>query len=206
MIAPVFPAPEKPARPAPAGATVVLQARIDPAMRASFVAAARKRNTTAAAALKALVAGYIEQPAPGAVPAPGPDYDDTERARLVVQMPAFLKDALRERALIEGFSASAWVASMIQSNLMRAPVMTDAEIEVLRLASYQLAGIGRNLNQIARNLNSAALQGTPVAEKDDLRLEQLTELRRMVLTLRHAIGRLVKARHRAWGNDENRPA
>lgn len=206
MSSPFPPSPKKPARPAPAGGSVVLQARIDPALRARFVAAARKRNTTAAAALRGFIAEYASRAAPEPVEPPALGYDDSERARLVVQLPVFLKEALQERALIDGFSASAWTAALIQSVLMGTPVMTDREIEVLRFASRQLAAIGRNLNQIAKHINRAALMAVDVAEKDDLRLPMIEELRRSIVLQRQVISELVKARHRAWGSNEDHSA
>lgn len=196
--------PEKPARRAPAGATSVVQARVDQATRARFVAAARKRNTTAAAALKAFIAGYIEQREPGAVIPPPAGADGRGSGRLVITLPAFLKDALKVRALHDGYSPSAWTANMIQSILMDTPVMTDKETELLHYASRQLAAVGRNLNQVARNMNRAALMELPVPEKEDLRIAMIEELRRSVAGQRKAISKLVRARYRAWGNHEDR--
>lgn len=196
--------PQKAARPAPAGASLVLQARVDVTTRERFVAAARKRNTTAASALKGLIAGYIEQPDTGAVKPPPAGADDSAKGRVVITLPLFLKDALKARALHDGYSPSAWTANMIQSILMEMPVMTDKEVELLHYASRQLAAVGRNLNQIAKNMNRAALMEIPVPDKEDLRIAMIDELRRSVAGQRKAISKLVRARYRAWGNHEDR--
>ncbi len=82
--------------------------------------------------------------------------------------------------------------------------MTDKETELLHYASRQLAAVGRNLNQVAKNMNRAALMELPVPEKEDLRIAMIEELRRSVAGQRKAISKLVRARYRAWGNHEDR--
>lgn len=61
---------------------------------------------------------------------------------------------MSERAMAEGFpSRTSWATNMLVSVLDNDPVLTGAEIEVLRESNRELAAIGRNLNQIAHAIN-----------------------------------------------------
>ncbi|WP_282822544.1 plasmid mobilization relaxosome protein MobC [Neisseria subflava] len=45
------------------------------------------------------------------------------------------------------------IRDIVQSHVRKHPLLTAAEVEVLFQSNYQLLSIGRNLNQIARQLN-----------------------------------------------------
>lgn len=195
----------------PSKPTTHVGARVPSDLAARFTAAAKQRGTTPSAALKALMTAYLDDFVPAQSRAPNPETDDLQKIRMRVALPAYLKTALDERALVDGFSASAWIGCMIQSILMESPVMTDKEIVLLRYANRQLAAVGRNINQIARNMNRAALMEIPADPADpikanDLRVELLDELRQSIAMQRQAISKLVKARYRAWGQNEDRTA
>ena len=192
----------KAAPSAEAGPTVVIQVRVDPATRARFVAAAKRRGKKPAGVLRAFVASYIDTAEPGALTPPA-FTDSPKKRRLSVAIPEFLRDKLNDRAMREQFSASAWIASLVQTNLMQSPVMTDKEMELLHYASRQLAAVGRNLNQIAKHMNQAARMGVYAPSAQELRMSLLDELRRSVIVQRRGISKLVRARYRAWGGDTN---
>ncbi len=185
-------------------------ARVPSDLAARFSAATKRRGTTPSAALKALMAAYLNDycmPPPQSSE-PSPEVDDSSKIRMRVSLPAYLKTALDERALMDGFSVSAWTGYMIQSILTKFPVMTDEEIVLLRDANRQLAAVGRNINQIARIMNRAALMEIPEDPADpiranDLRMELLDELKQSIINQRQAISKLVKVRHRAWGRNED---
>jgi hypothetical protein len=63
----------------------------------------------------------------------------------------FIADAVRDRVARKGMSASRWKAYLVQSHLMREPVLSEKEIEALRMSNLELRAIGRNLNQIAKH-------------------------------------------------------
>lgn len=192
--------------PAPASAksalSTVLRVRVDPDLRDRFAAAAAKRDKTPAAVLRGFMASYIDAAHPGALTPPA-FTDSPKKRRLSVAIPEFLRDKLNDRAMREQFSASAWIASLVQTNLMQSPVMTDKEMELLHYASRQLAAVGRNLNQIAKHMNQAARMGVYAPSAQDLRMSFLDELRRSVIVQRRGISKLVRARYRAWGGDTN---
>jgi len=123
------------------------------------------------------------------------DTTKTDLDRATVWMPSFLKEAARRKAKLKGMTLSRWVAALIQSNLMRLPVMTKKELAVLRSSNWELAAIGRNINQIARTLNEAFYKTEAV------KLEKLTELRLEILENRAAIQGLIRASQNVWESD-----
>ena len=193
----------------PTSSSTHVGARVPTDLAARFTFAARRRGTTPSAALKALMAAYLDDTVSQSnALTPDANADIPQKTRMRVSLPVYLKTALDERALMDGFSASAWVGCMIQSILMDQPVMTDKEIVLLRHANRQLAAVGRNINQIARAMTRAALMEIPEDPMDpikanDLRPELLDELQKSIARQRMAISQLVKARSRAWSKDED---
>ena len=116
-------------------------------------------------------------------------------ARLTIRMPQFLLEAAGQRAEVKGMASSRWISALVQSNLMREPVMSDREIETLQASARQLASIGRNINQIARSLNEA-LRGA-----EQIRLEKLMELSDAINANRDTIRALVRASGKAWATN-----
>lgn len=125
-----------------------------------------------------------------------PNAEDAKADRMTVRMAAFLLKAVRKRAKAKNMSASRWVASLVQSNLMRDPVMSDAEIVALRESNRELAAIGRNLNQIARALNDN------FNETDRLKLQLLDVLLESIKDNRGTIRALVRTSLKVWKEAE----
>lgn len=123
----------------------------------------------------------------------------TSSKRLEFRIPEFLKAEVRNRAEIEGMNSAQWISSLVQSSLMTMPVLTDKEVEVVAWANRELAAVGRNLNQIARSMNRAELVGENFKKDEVLTLEGIREVDSKIKKLRAMLLRLVAARHRAWG-------
>jgi iron-sulfur cluster repair protein YtfE (RIC family) len=87
------------------------------------------------------------------------------------------------------------VAALVQSNLMRAPVMSAAEIAALQESNRELAAIGRNVNQIAKAINEA------FHHTERVRLDKLVELAQAIQENRATIRALVRASQNAWNAD-----
>ena len=97
--------------------------------------------------------------------------EKTAMKRIYVRVPEFLYKGVKRQVSAKRMNgARAWVSALIQSNLLRAPVMTVAQLVELRRSRMELAAMGRNLNQIARNLNLAP------SEFERVRLELLQDL------------------------------
>lgn len=61
--------------------------------------------------------------------------------------------AVRAAAAEEGHTITGWITMLIRARLRSAPVLTQAELEALADASYQLMAVGRNLNSLLRRLH-----------------------------------------------------
>lgn len=121
------------------------------------------------------------------------DPEATAMERITVRLPAFLKRAVAGRARAAGMSMGRWVSCLVQSNLMRVPVLTDAELAAVIASRRELAAVGRNINQIARALNDAP------HEIERIRLEKLSELAAVVGKTRASISALVRSSNGVWG-------
>ena len=141
----------------------VIKTRVAPEFKVRFNNAAKamglteseflRRAAEAALADIAASAGIEQGPgiAAGAVVELAPE--NAAGAQVTVRLAQFLLDGVKVRANSHGMSMSRWIASMIQSNLTRHPVVTEPQILALREHGRELAAIGRNLNQIARSMN-----------------------------------------------------
>ncbi len=118
--------------------------------------------------------------------------EDTHLERKTVWMPAFLMKAACERADEKGMSFSRWTSSLIQSNLMYPPVLTEPELSVLDALTRELAALGRNINQVARALDEAYF------DTERIRLDKLIEVSGKIIETRKAISRLVRTSRRSW--------
>jgi hypothetical protein len=207
-------APLRPDDPYP-----ILKCRVTPLEFEAFRLEAKKNSEKIGTHLKKLIQAYLlcdspTMPKLGAEPVywgtaektaepvlPG----DADPERLEFRLPRFLKEAVRKRAEAEGMKSAQWVAALVQSSLMKTPVLNDTEIEVVSWANRELAAVGRNLNQIARSMNRAELIGENFKKDEQLTLEGIREVDAKIKKLRAMVLRLVAARHRAWGV-ENDPA
>ena len=77
-----------------------------------------------------------------------------EKTRLELKLPPNVAAYLEQAAQAKHMTANMVALSMIVEHIDNHPVISDHEIQALYQSNYQLLGIGRNLNQIARQFNS----------------------------------------------------
>lgn len=173
---------------------VDLKARVEPGIKKAFEARATARNLKPSELLRQLVMAELGLQAdlPGIVEAPSLKEVKTQQA--TVRLPAFLMDAVRDRAEAKGMRAGRWMAALIQGNLSQTPVMTEKEIVALRAMNRELAAIGRNVNQIAKSLNSA-IHGI---ERGQVSLEGLDKLPAAITVSRKVISNLIRKSQLSW--------
>ncbi len=82
--------------------------------------------------------------------------------------------ALRTYARHEGYQPTAWVVAMIRTKLTGEPHVGQPELAALTRSNHQLLALGRNLNQIAKVLNTAP------QNRAAFRVEAITELSRVI--------------------------
>jgi NADP-dependent 3-hydroxy acid dehydrogenase YdfG len=82
--------------------------------------------------------------------------------------------ALKRIAGHEGYVPTKWVVAMIRTKLTGQPQVGQSELERLTRSNQQLLALGRNLNQIAKVLNTTPQNRTA------FRVEVITELSRVI--------------------------
>lgn len=114
--------------------------------------------------------------------------------KLTVRLTADDGHGLAREALAMGLTANAWAAALIRHRLNGRPTFRPAETTALIAVQAEYRRIGVNVNQIARALNTAVLEGKvldlELAYLEDLR----TELRGHLSTLRGAF----EGNHAYW--------
>ncbi|MGY4831825.1 hypothetical protein ACVNIS_24845 (plasmid) [Sphaerotilaceae bacterium SBD11-9] len=163
-----------------------------PATSAAFEAAAARRGLTPHEALLSLIGREIE--ASAGLPDP-PATGDPTPCRVTLSVPAFVRDEAAGRARRRDMAMARWIAALLQSNVLKLPVLLEDELQRVDLAARQLAALGKNLNQVAKALNQA------YHETDRVKLDELAALRRAVTETRDAIRTLIQSSRNVWLTD-----
>jgi Bacterial mobilisation protein (MobC) len=168
----------------------VLQARISKEDGIKFKALAAANHLTSSTFLRQIILMVLgEKSNTTAIKA---DPEKRDLVKRTIYIPRFLLDAIEQRSKQQGMALSRWVASLIQSNLMSEPVVTDAELVRLRESIRELNYIGRNINQIAKALNEN------FHETDRVNLATLKTLEVTIDKNMDAIYEFIGAKNRAW--------
>lgn len=117
--------------------------------------------------------------------------------RVRVRMPGIIKREVDALAKASGFTSPAWLAGLVQSAVLSEPVFDKRSVLALEAATRELSAIGRNLNQVARALN------TRPHEIDRIKLDELKGVLREVVQVRAEVRRLVKSTNQAWGTGKS---
>jgi hypothetical protein len=185
--------------------STIVKTRLKGPIHARFLAEQAERGISESELLRQALNHFFERPKespphaetkPDAtirLAAPSPEQSSLERK--TVWMPAYLMRGASARAQEKGMSFSRWACSLVQSNLMHNPVLTDPELLMVEAATRELAAIGRNINQIARALDDAYFQ------TERIRLDKLNELSSKISALRESVGGLVRASRHSWRAD-----
>jgi len=95
-------------------------------------------------------------------------------ARLELNLTTSELAALKKMAGHEGYVPTKWVVAMVRTKLTGQPHVGQSELEGLARSNQHLLALGRNLNQIAKVLNTAPQNRTA------FRVEVITELSRVI--------------------------
>jgi Bacterial mobilisation protein (MobC) len=154
-----------------------------------FTALARVQDTSESALLRRIVEASLGSAAPAIVieaPEPVPP-----SGRISVRLPNDDLLLLRERAAARGLPAATYASYLVRSHLRRLAPLPDAELKALKHAIGEISAIGRNLNQIARAINSGERANGP--NRDDLHA-----LLRACTGLRDAVKDVVNRNLSSW--------
>ncbi|MBS0160832.1 MAG: hypothetical protein JSS26_19800 [Nitrospira sp.] len=95
-------------------------------------------------------------------------------ARMKLNLTPSELSTLRSCAQHEGYQPTTWVVAMIRTKLTGEPHVGQPELAALTRSNQQLLALGRNLNQIAKVLNTAP------QNRGAFRTEVITELSRVI--------------------------
>lgn len=97
-----------------------------------------------------------------------------------------------ELAEKEGFSVAKWLTALVRSRLTSTAQFGQSELELLARSNLLLRNIGRNLNQIAKVLN------TDANASKALRFELIEELEKRINTHTQGVADLIAANTERW--------
>ena len=95
-------------------------------------------------------------------------------ARIELNLTTSELAALKKMAGHEGYVPTKWLVAMVRTKLTGQPQVGQPELATLARSNQQLLALGRNLNQIAKVLNTAPQNRTA------FRVEVITELSRVI--------------------------
>jgi hypothetical protein len=82
--------------------------------------------------------------------------DEPRREYLTTRLRPGDVKMIGRRAAIRRMKPATYIAALVRSHLVADPPLPPAELAVLERAAAEVSAIGRNLNQIARAINSGA--------------------------------------------------
>lgn len=171
-----------------------LRVRVEDEKKEALERRAKAKGLTVSELLRQLVDAEISSASALDDEQPIRIYGETRLVRMFLRIPAQLKEAVEQRAKQKGMTEARWVASLVQSNLMKIPVMSDKELRALMNLNRELAAIGRNVNQIAKQLNSAI----DMIERSRVDLSGLARLYSDIELTRRVVRSLMLRSQQSW--------
>lgn len=163
------------------------------ALKPHWEAHCRREGVSASDAVRQLVADALSATCGDDTGSSYPaSLDDVgPRQRIEIRLTRGELDALRVLADAAGLSVNRWIVAMIRVHLTGEPQLGEHEVAVLAESNYQLASIGRNLNQVARVLNESPTKaGQPASMAvESLKIAVHSHLERVVEVLRANLDR-----------------
>lgn len=96
--------------------------------------------------------------------------------------------ALAEVSKERGMPSTTWLTSLVRARLLRRPALSGDESDAYSSAHRELNRIGINLNQIARLMNAAAVEGEVLEADAQMIREACVEIRVVTQGVRDALG------------------
>lgn len=114
-----------------------------------------------------------------------------ERRRLEIRLTVAEHMALAAVADREGMSLPRWLTGLVRLHLTGEQQFGEGEVEALARSSQVLLALGRNVNQIARNMN-------PRVDRDELTLAQIEYLSDLIKKHTEAVSAVLTANSQRW--------
>lgn len=174
----------------------ILKTVVEDKIKSKFISLAKSKGLSESAFLRQIVfmvTGEVQEDF-----TIKPVFDKRDLVKKSIYIPRFLLEGIEQKRKQQGMALSRWIVSLIQSNLMAVPVVTDAELIRLRESIRELNYIGNNINQIARALNENYRHADRVNLDALVNLETLKTLEAAIEKNVDAIYVFVGAKNRAW--------
>lgn len=99
---------------------------------------------------------------------------------------------LKPLARAQGFAVTKWIVALIRARLIGQPQFGQAELAGLARSNQQLLAIGRNLNQLAKALN------TSPHDRRAFRVDLITELSNRIQTHTKLVSNVMRGNLERW--------
>lgn len=133
-----------------------------------------------------------DQAAPVGKPTELQEHADLTRRRLEIRLTTSEYLCIQEFARQQGMSSNQWVINLIRANLVARPQLGMEELRVLGESNSRLLALGRNLNQIARQIN------TNPGVHERFKTEQIENLSRHIATHTAQVTGVMRANIDRW--------
>ncbi|KVE37235.1 hypothetical protein WS68_03205 [Burkholderia sp. TSV86] len=130
----------------------LLRTYVSEETKAKFAAAATKHGYANEAQLLRVVIDRVLGDEPAPPPRPVREAKP-KRAQINIGLTPDEHYQVELRARQQGVNRTTWIVNLIRAHILREPQFSTAELDALMESNRQIAAIGRNLNQIARNIN-----------------------------------------------------
>ena len=163
-------------------------------LKQSWLAWCAKQKTRPSHALRQVLAKIVQGGLPGCISRRAVVSDRPEKpmVRVEIKLTQSEHSTLTQLARAQGFTVAKWIIALIRSRLVGDPQFGQSELEVLARSNLQLLAIGRNLNQLAKALN------TSPEDKNAFRVELITELSRRIQTHTTTVSSVMRGNLERW--------
>ena len=153
-----------------------------------------RQKTQPSHALRQVLAKVVQGGLPGSISPRAVARDRPERpmVRVEIKLTESEHGTLKRMAQAQGFTVAKWIIALIRTRLVGHPQFGQSELEVLARSNLQLLAIGRNLNQLAKALN------TSPDERSAFRVELITELSRRIETHTTTVSSVMRGNLERW--------
>jgi hypothetical protein len=120
------------------------------------------------------------------------DQPDKTRTRIEIKLTDSELLKIESIAKELGYSRNMWVAHLVRSYLTKANQFGMRELEILSESNSQLLRVGRNLNQLTRQIN------TSLAEADRLKVSEIEQLSNDISAHVRSVSTVIQANIERW--------
>jgi hypothetical protein len=169
-----------------------ISAWVEKELKEAFVKAAKAHGNTESGLLGLLVGTFLKRN-PALPDQSADDECETKTDRVTVRFTRNEGRELHRLASARGLKRSAYLGGLFRAQATREPYFSEDEIGALREANRQLAAIGRNVNQIAKALN------TSLDQADIAKAFEYGQMKALLDEHRQEVKALIRANLKSWG-------